>query len=113
MTWRLLYQNLDSTAGTIAQETILIPGGTSTYLRADGTFAAPGGSGTVTSVDLAAPAEFAVSGNPVTTSGTLAFGYIGPTAVAHGGTGAATLGSNAMCQPCVFARCSMTRRRHG
>ncbi len=31
-----------------------------------------GGSGTVTSVDLTMPAEFSVSGNPITTSGTLA-----------------------------------------
>lgn len=31
-----------------------------------------GGTGTVTSVDLTMPAEFSVSGNPVTTSGTLA-----------------------------------------
>lgn len=32
-----------------------------------------GGSGTVTSVGLAAPVEFTVSGSPVTTSGTLTF----------------------------------------
>lgn len=31
----------------------------------------PAGTGTVTSVDLSAPAEFTVSGNPVSTSGTL------------------------------------------
>ena len=30
--------------------------------------------GTVTSVDLAAPAEFTVSGNPVTSSGTITIG---------------------------------------
>ena len=34
---------------------------------------APGNGGTVTSVGLAAPAEFSVSGSPVTTSGTLTF----------------------------------------
>lgn len=72
----------------------------STYLNGQGGFTIPpgsgGGAGTVTSVGLSAPTEFAVSGNPVTAAGTLAFGYIGPTAVAHGGTGAATLGSNAI-----------------
>lgn len=36
---------------------------------------APGGSGTVTSVGLAAPTGFTVSGSPVTTSGTLTFSY--------------------------------------
>lgn len=54
----------------------LVPGsggGTTNFLRADGTWAAPtGGSGTVTSVALSAPAAiFSTSGSPVTTSGTL------------------------------------------
>jgi hypothetical protein len=47
-------------------------GGTSNFLRADGSWAAPGGSGTVTSVALTTPAWLSVSGSPVTTSGTLA-----------------------------------------
>ena len=43
------------------------------FLKADGTWATtPAGTGTVTSVALTAPAEFSVSGSPVTTSGTLA-----------------------------------------
>jgi hypothetical protein len=45
------------------------------YLKADGTFAVPpgtGGSGTVTSVALTVPGEFSVSGSPVTGAGTLA-----------------------------------------
>jgi len=49
-------------------------GGTTNYLRADGTWAAPpgsGGSGTVTSVGLSLPSIFSVSGSPVTSSGTL------------------------------------------
>lgn len=46
-------------------------GGTTNFLRADGTFAAPSGTGTVTSVALALPSIFTVSGSPVTTSGTL------------------------------------------
>lgn len=49
-------------------------GGTTNFLRADGTFAAPPGatSGTVTSVALALPAGvFTITGSPVTTSGTL------------------------------------------
>lgn len=48
-------------------------GGTANFLRADGTWAAPGGgSGTVTSVALSAPAIFLVTGSPVVTTGTLA-----------------------------------------
>lgn len=48
-------------------------GGTTSFLRADGTFAVPAvsGSGTVTSVALALPSILTVSGSPVTTSGTL------------------------------------------
>jgi hypothetical protein len=50
-------------------------GGTSTFLCADGTFKTPGsggaGGGSVTSVGLSMPAEFSVSGSPVTGSGTL------------------------------------------
>lgn len=49
-------------------------GGTSNFLRADGTWAAPSGatSGTVTSVALAdSTGIFNISGSPVTTSGTL------------------------------------------
>lgn len=49
-------------------------GGTTTYLRADGTFAAVAGAsgGTVTSVSLTMPSDFSVSGSPVTGAGTLA-----------------------------------------
>lgn len=43
------------------------------FLRGDGTWVAVSGSGTVTSVGLSAPADFSVSGSPVTGSGTLAF----------------------------------------
>jgi hypothetical protein len=54
-------------------------GGTTNFLRADGTWAEPpggsGGSGTVTSVALTAPVGFSVSGSPITTSGTLAISY--------------------------------------
>lgn len=49
------------------------PGGGTTFLRDDGTFAAAGGAGTVTSVALTMPtAIFDVAGSPVTTNGTLA-----------------------------------------
>lgn len=45
-----------------------------TFLRGDGTWIATGAStGTVTSVALSAPVEFAVSGSPVTGAGTLTF----------------------------------------
>lgn len=46
-------------------------GGTTNYLRADGTWAAPAGGGTVTSVGLSLPSFITVSGSPVTGSGTL------------------------------------------
>ena len=47
-------------------------GGTANFLRADGTWATPPNSGgTVTSVGLALPSIFSVSGSPVTASGTL------------------------------------------
>lgn len=47
-------------------------GGTTKFLRADGTWVAPtGGSGTVTSVAMTAPSQFSVLGTPITTSGTL------------------------------------------
>lgn len=67
-------------------------GGTTNFLRADGTFAAPTGTGgTVTSVALAAPALFTVSGSPVTTSGTLTLSYSGTALpIANGGTAATT-----------------------
>ncbi len=65
-------------------------------LTSNGTFmewqtpASPG-TGTVTSVDLAVPTAFTVSGNPITTSGTMTIGYSGTAIpVANGGTGSTT-----------------------
>lgn len=56
-------------------------GGTTNYLRADGSWAAPPGatSGTVTSVGFSVPASsiFAATGSPVTSSGTLGFTVTG------------------------------------
>jgi hypothetical protein len=56
-------------------------GGTTNFLRADGTWAAPpgggGGSGTVTSVAMTVPTGLAISGSPITTSGTLAVTWSG------------------------------------
>ena len=46
------------------------------------------GSGTVTSVELTAPAAFAVAGSPITTTGTLALSMGGTTAQYLDGTGA-------------------------
>ena len=46
--------------------------GSTRYLNENGTWAAPAGSGTVTSVALTAPPWLSVSGSPVTTTGTLA-----------------------------------------
>lgn len=68
-------------------------GGTSNFLRADGTWAVPPGSssGTVTSVALTVPAFLSVSGSPVTTSGTLAVSFSGTALpIANGGTAATT-----------------------
>lgn len=42
-----------------------------TFWRGDGTWSAPTGTGTVTSVALSLPSIFSVSGSPVTTTGTL------------------------------------------
>jgi hypothetical protein len=53
-----------------------------------------GGSGTVTSVGLTAPAFLSVAGSPVTASGTLALSYSGTALpVANGGTGQTTAAS--------------------
>ena len=58
-------------------------GGTANFLRADGTWVAPSGSGTVTSVGMSVPTGLSVSGSPVTGAGTLAVtltaGYVIPT----------------------------------
>ena len=73
-------------------------GGTTNFLRADGTWAVPpgGGSGTVTSVAMTVPTFLSVTGSPITTSGTLAVTLSGTALpVANGGTGqAATLNAD-------------------
>jgi hypothetical protein len=57
----------------------------------DTTWTAVGGTGTVTSVGISAPAFLTVSGSPVTASGTLALSYSGTALpVANGGTGQTT-----------------------
>jgi len=54
--------------------------------------ATPSAGGTVTSVDMSVPSFLSVSGNPITTSGTLAVTYSGTALpVANGGSGATTL----------------------
>lgn len=54
--------------------------------------ATPSFGGTVTSVNMTVPSFLTVSGNPITTSGTLAVAYSGTALpVANGGTGAGTL----------------------
>lgn len=80
------------------------PGLSSTFLDGTGAFSVPagggggGGTGTVTSVDLSPPPEFTVSGNPITTAGTLVLGRIAPTGVSAGGTGGGSFTSNALIQ---------------
>ena len=57
----------------------LVSGGSSTlYLSQDGTYSTPsgsGGGGTVTSVNLSVPTGFILSGNPITTSGTIGIAF--------------------------------------
>lgn len=63
-------------------------GGTTNFLRADGTWN-PAGTGSVSSVGLSVPSFLSVSGSPVTTSGTLAVSLSGTALpLANGGTGA-------------------------
>lgn len=68
-------------------------GGTTNFLRADGTWAAPaGGSGTVTSINASGGTTgLTFSGGPVTTSGTLTLA--GTLGIANGGTGQTTAGA--------------------
>jgi hypothetical protein len=58
-------------------------GGTTNFLRADGTWAAPAGGGTVTSVGMSVPTGLSVAGSPITGAGTFAVsltaGYVIPT----------------------------------
>lgn len=70
-------------------------GGTTSFLRADGTWATPAGTGggTVNSVGLALPSIFTVTGSPVTGSGTLTGTLVSETAntvfaAPNGSTGA-------------------------
>jgi len=56
---------------------ILLGGGSTRFLREDGTWqtVSGSGSGTVTSVGMTVPTGFAVSGSPITASGTLALSF--------------------------------------
>lgn len=53
---------------------------TGSFLKNDGTWAVPSGSGTVTSVGLTMPTAFTVTGSPVTGAGTLGVSVAGGTA---------------------------------
>jgi hypothetical protein len=67
-------QHTKATSTFTSSDNGLVPasgGGSSNFLRADGTWTTPSGAGTVTSVALSLPAMFTVSGSPITSSGTL------------------------------------------
>ena len=68
---------IGNTTGNTLTKATLTAGTGVTITNAGGsiTIAASSGSGTVTSVDLSAPAEITVSGNPITTSGTIALAW--------------------------------------
>jgi hypothetical protein len=64
-------------------------GGTVNFLRADGTWTSPSGSGSVTSVAVSGGTTgLTTSGGPITTSGTITLA--GTLAIANGGTGQTT-----------------------
>ena len=66
-------------------------GGTTNFLRADGTWTTPAGGGSVTSVAMTVPTFLSVAGSPVTTTGTLAVSLSGTALpVANGGTASTT-----------------------
>lgn len=82
--------NLTSFVGTFTLPTTDGTNGQVLSTNGSGTlsFTSAGGSGTVTSVDMSVPTGFAISGNPVTSSGTLALafasGYSLPTTASQG-----------------------------
>lgn len=68
-------------------------GGATNFLRADGSWSIPAGTGTVTSVALTVPSFLSVAGSPVTSSGTLAVTLSGTALpITSGGTGQITAG---------------------
>lgn len=82
------------TGPTGADSTVVGPTGPSGAIGPTGPVGAQGptGAGSVTSVELSAPAIFTVSGSPVTTTGTLALTYSGTALpVENGGTGVSTI----------------------
>lgn len=91
---------LDNFTSTLKGLAPLSGGGTTNYLRADGTWAAPPGatSGTVTSVNVSGGTTgLTTSGGPVTTSGTITLA--GTLAIANGGTNSvAALNNNRVMQ---------------
>lgn len=59
----------------VPQTRTLTIGGVTYDLSADRTWAGGGGGGSVTSVDMSVPTGFSISGNPITTTGTLALTF--------------------------------------
>tara|TARA_R110000868_G_scaffold136519_2_gene349500 strand:+ start:1035 stop:2888 length:1854 start_codon:yes stop_codon:yes gene_type:complete len=81
-------------ANTVLIVTVILTSGTSAASW-NIEYSAQNATGTVTSVDVSVPSVLSISGNPITTSGTLAIGYSGTALpVANGGTGLTSTTAN-------------------
>ncbi|MGH9406050.1 MAG: hypothetical protein ACRD3D_09490 [Terriglobia bacterium] len=70
-------------------------------LRVEGAASGSGGGGTVTSVGLAMPGTFTVTGSPIVSGGTISVNWAQPVSILNGGTGQTTAAAafNALAPP--------------